>query len=161
VIAALLLAAASQVPATPVVVVTVPEPEEVRLVAGEKGEVCLVATIRSGFRIQANPASEPYLVPANVSFEEDEHVRLGSPEYPPGKPHRLRGASSDLSIYEESVTIRVPVEASSSEVPSSGLDVVLDGSLVYQACNNAICLKPSSAPVRIRLRIRPVEVPAR
>ncbi len=155
----LLLTVAAQAPTIPKVVVTVEELETITIVEGETAEARLVVTIKEGFKIQANPAADRFLVPARLEFEENDRVRVGPPEYPAGKPYRLRGAASDLSIYEKTIEIRVPLEAIRPAHPdeASSPDVVLEGSLRFQACNAVVCLKPSSVPVRLRVRIEPGE----
>lgn len=155
-IAVVLLAAAVQAVPPPPVVVTVAVPEKARLVAGGSTRVRVVATIKKGFHIQANPASEPYLVPARLRLREDDRVRVGPVEYPPGKPHRLRGTSSDLSVYEGTFVILVSLEAPrSGRTGALGGELILDGTLEYQACNNVMCLKPSSAPARVPVKFEP------
>jgi thiol:disulfide interchange protein DsbD len=156
VIGLLLVTLAAQTPAIPKVVVSVAAPEEVEIAAGGRTVVELVAIVEAGFRIQANPASDRFLVPARLELENEERVRVGPPEYPPGKPYRLRGASDDLSIYEGKVVIRVPLEAMPSSAPREEEEaVVLEGRLSFQACNDVVCLKPSSVPVRLPVRIDP------
>jgi thiol:disulfide interchange protein DsbD len=160
VIGLLLLTVAVQAPAIPKVIVSVAEPEEVEIAVGGSAVVEIVATIKEGFRIQANPASDRFLVPASLELEDDERIRLGPPEYPPGKPYRLRGASEDLSIYKGTAVIRVPVEAALSSAPGGeSVAVILEGRLRYQACNDVVCLKPSSVPVRLPVRIEPSRKP--
>jgi hypothetical protein len=125
------------------------------LAAGERGVAEIVAIVRKGFRIQANPASQPFLVPALLEIEENERVQVGAPEYPPGQPHRLRGTAEDLSVYEGRLVIRLPVAARGGPGKPSSDEVLLEGRLRYQACNEEMCLRPSSAPVRVRLSLRP------
>jgi hypothetical protein len=98
-IATLLLVLIAADPDGPPAVVTV-EAKAVSLAVGERGVLEVVATIREGFRIQANPASRPFLVPAHLELEPTARLELGPPEYPPGKAHRLRGTTEDLSVYE-------------------------------------------------------------
>jgi len=131
VIAPLVLALLAASAAGPPVVVTVTA-SRVILSPGERAELEVVATIGEGFRIQANPASQPFLVPALLEIEEDARVDVGSPEYPPGRPYRLQGTSEDL--------------------------LVLEGRLRYQARNEQVCLRPSSAPVRVPVSIRPADL---
>jgi hypothetical protein len=69
-IAPLLLALATAARSPPAVV-TVAEPGELRVVAGGRAEARLVVTIEKGFKIQANPASNPFLVPATLELEAD------------------------------------------------------------------------------------------
>jgi hypothetical protein len=151
VIAPLLVALVA--PAPPVVVTATAR--KVILSAGQRGEIEVVATIRKGFRIQANPASLPFLVPSLLEFDEHEHVDVGSPEYPPGEPHRLRGTTEDLSVYAGRLAIRVPVTARRGSGRESSDDVVLVGRLRYQACNEEVCLRPSSVPVLVPVSLRP------
>ena len=157
----LLLTLGAQTPAIPKVVVTIEEPEAVRIVEGEPAEARIVATIKDGFKIQANPAADRFLIPARLRFEPDDRVRVGPPKYPAGKSYRLQGATSELSIYEKTVEIRVPLEATDSAQPAeaSGTEFMLQGSLRFQACNAVVCLKPSSVPVRVLVRIGPGEKP--
>jgi hypothetical protein len=147
----LLLALAA--PAAPAVV-TASAPL-VSLGSGERGEVEIVARIRQGFRVQANPASTPFLVPARLELGGDERVEVGSPAYPPGQPYRLRGAAEDLSVYEGEIVIRVPLEARPAAGGAEPGESVLSGRLHYQACNERMCLRPSSALVEVRVSVRP------
>lgn len=141
-------------PAGPPAVVTV-APAAVTLVAGESAEVEVVARIDEGFRIQANPASEPFLVPARLDLPGDARVRVGTPVYPPGKAYRLRGADGDLSVYQGTVVIRVPLEARPVDGDASPGEIILAGRLHYQACNELVCLRPSSSAVEVRVGLRP------
>lgn len=151
-----MLTLVAQAPAIPKVIVTVAEPEPVTIVAGERAEARIVASIEEGFRIQANPASDRFLVPATLELDDDERVGVGPPEYPSGKPHRLRGASDNLSIYEGTVEFRIPIDAPHTAAPEGGIvELMLQGKLRYQACNDAVCLRPSSVPVRLPVRIEP------
>jgi hypothetical protein len=151
VIAPLLVALVA--PAPPVVVTATAR--TVTLSAGQRGEVEVVARIGKGFRIQANPASQPFLVPLLLEFDEHERVDVGSPEYPPGEPYRLRGTTEALSVYAGQVAIRVPVTAPRGPGTRFSGDVVLAGRLRYQACNEEVCLRPSSVPVLVRVTLRP------
>lgn len=153
-IAPLVLALLAPSPAGPPVVVRLTA-SRVILSPGERAEIEVVATIGEGFRIQANPASQPFLVPALLEIEEDVRVEVGSPEYPPGKPYRLQGTSEDLSVYADRLVIRVPVTAPRGPGARSSDEVVLEGRLRYQACNEQVCLRPSSVPVQVPVSIRP------
>jgi len=158
VIGPFVLAALVQVPASPPAVVTVTPPEEQGIQAGGRAEARVVVKIKEGFHVQANPASEPFLVPARLEVRDDERLRAGPPRYPTGKPYRLRGSSRDLSTYEGTFVIRLPLAAalgSRPGMPSEPMTLVLEGALHYQACDDRVCLKPSSVPVRVPVRIEP------
>ena len=138
-------------------VVTVSSPR-VFLSAGERGEAAILARIEEGFRIQANPASDPFLVPARLEIEADDHVEAGAPAYPPGEPYRLEGAAEDLSVYRGEVLIRLPLVARRAPGEAGG-ERLLRGRLHYQACNARMCLRPSSVPVEVWVIVRPSPAP--
>jgi DsbC/DsbD-like thiol-disulfide interchange protein len=131
------------------------EAEDVRVVAGGTTEARVTVRVRPGFHVQANPAAAEFLVPLTVELSERPPVRVGLPVYPPGRPHRLRGATADLLTYEGAVTVRVPLRAESD--PARGRDdvVVLSGSVRYQACDARACLRPSALPLHISVQVRP------
>jgi hypothetical protein len=112
--------------------------------------------VGDGFHLQANPASQEYLVPTKLEVVRAADLWPGRPVYPPGRPYRLQGAASDLAIYDGTFEIRVPLEASNDAAPG---ERSLQGTLHYQACDTRICLKPASVefalPVRIRERLAP------
>jgi hypothetical protein len=132
--------------------VTVEAPD-LCVAAGGTAVARVTVRIRPGFHVQANPAAHEFLVPLTVDLPERLPVRVGLPLYPAGRPHRLRGAVTDLSTYEGVVTVRVPlrVEGDPGEVREEV--VALSGSLRYQACNDRLCLRPSTVPLRLVVRV--------
>jgi hypothetical protein len=138
--------------ASPPVAVTV-ETADVRVAAGETTEARVTVRIRPGFHVQANPAAEEFLVPLTVELQERPPVRVGLPVYPAGRPHRLRGAASDLLTYAGTVTVRVPVSVESDVERGRDEVVALSGSLHYQACSGRVCLRPSTTPFRLVVHV--------
>lgn len=138
-----------QAPSAPAVVTVTPTPS-VTLVMGSKADARLTVTVKKGFHVQANPASEPYLVPLRLEMEIGSRVLAGKPVYPPGKPYRLEGTESDLSVYDGGLEIRLPLEAPAGAAPG---EVTLQGALHYQACDERVCLRPASVPVSLPVRL--------
>jgi len=140
----------------PTPVVNVKPPTSVVVAPGGSSEARLTVFVSDGFHLQANPASQEYLVPTKLEVERASDVWPGKPIYPPGRPYRLQGAASDLAIYDGTFEICVPLEASNDAAPG---DRSLQGTLHYQACDTRICLKPASVgfalPVRIPERLAP------
>ena len=121
-----------------------------KMKAGESAEVKIAVEIAFGYHVQANPASEPFLIPLRLEIEQTETLHAGDPVYPPGQPYRLKGTTEDLSTYGGSVDIVVPVEADASAAPG---EQVLTGKLHYQACDAHICLAPAVVPVSLPVQI--------
>jgi hypothetical protein len=140
--------------AGPPVALTV-EVEDVRVTAGGQAEVRLVMKVRSGFHVQAHPAAEEFLVPLTVELPDRPPVRVGLPVYPPGRPLRLLGATTDLRTYEGVVTVRVPLRAESGAARAGDEVAVLSGSVRHQACDARRCLRPSAVPIQLDVHVRP------
>uniref|UniRef100_UPI003563C840 protein-disulfide reductase DsbD domain-containing protein n=1 Tax=Guyparkeria sp. TaxID=2035736 RepID=UPI003563C840 len=110
---------------------------EVEARAAEGGEVIVVRlAIDEGFHINANPASEDFLVPTRVTALDGE---IGSIDYPSGKPFRAEFARSAIDVYEGVLELRVPV---TGEMPTR---LRLD----LQACDDRVCLAPDEVEVAV------------
>jgi len=150
---ALALAAALLDEAVRPPVVIVRSPTRLSLAPGTTADVRVTVAVAEGFHVQANPASEPYLIPIRLELGDDPRVHVGLPAYPAGKPYRLKGSSIDFSTYEGTFELCIPLSAPRMAAPG---DATLEGVLRYQACNDRICLKPAAIPVRISVRIASV-----
>jgi hypothetical protein len=98
--------------------------------------------IAEGFHIQANPASDDYLIPARLSLSGADTALRVEPVYPIGKAYRLKGSEQQLSVYDHATLIAVRIESPSHLAPGS---YVLRGALQYQACDHKTCYLPAIA----------------
>ncbi len=96
--------------------------------------------IAPGFHVNANPASEDYLVPTRITAVDGA---LGAIEYPEGQPFRAGFARSAIDVYDGELRIRAPV--AQGRVPTR-LKIDL------QACNDEVCLPPDEVEVPVRGR---------
>ena len=145
-----LLSAAQGRTAPPVVSTRLPE--AVQLVAGESVEVPISVAVSEGYHLQANPASEDYLIPTRLELKTSGGVTVGKISYPPGKPYRLNGAEKDLQTYNGNFKITVLLKASGAAALGKR---TLQGRLHYQACDSKTCLFPASVPLTITVKIVP------
>ena len=108
---------------------------EARLVEdGAAIEVRLV--IEAGFHVNANPASEDFLVPTRITAVDGE---IGRIDYPEGKPFSAGFARSSIDVYEGELTLRAPV---TGKVPTR---LAVD----LQACDDQVCLAPDEVEVEV------------
>jgi len=84
--------------------------------------------IAPGWHLQANPASEPYLVATEVRAVGGEARSL---RYPEGERFSSRYSQAPIAVYSGSVEIAGEVSASTERLVLS-----------YQPCNEATCLPP-------------------
>jgi DsbC/DsbD-like thiol-disulfide interchange protein len=130
--------------------VSVRVPEAIKLVQGQLVETRVSVAVVEGYHLQANPASEDYLVPARLELKSSGGVTVSKITYPPGKPYRLNGADKDLKTYEGNFEISVLLKASSEARPGKH---ILQGRLHYQACDSNTCLFPTSLSLTLTVNV--------
>jgi hypothetical protein len=148
ILALFLLAAAP--PKRPVIV-SIPSTPPVDIAAGGKNEYPLELKILKGYHIQANPASEEFLIAVTPKLQPVDGIKIGQPVYPKGVPFRLKSSKKDISTYENSVVIRIPVEADATV--KKGV-IALKGTLRYQGCDAELCFPPVNLPFEAKINIQ-------
>ena len=105
------------------------------------GAVLLELTLRveAGWHVNANPASFDYLVPTRLLIEGAVPRRIA---YPPGQSFRARFAPEAIQVYEGEATILAEF--------APGAVSRLRARLSVQACNEEVCLAPSTLAVPLR-----------
>jgi hypothetical protein len=133
---------------TPSSPVAVGEVKVVTVASGDEATITVPVQVADGHRVQANPASNEFLVPLQLEIEEIDGFAFDEPIYPMGEPYLLEGDDEPLSTYvaEFKVVVRVAVEKDTA--PG---EYVVSGTLHFQACNSRMCLFPSSVPVELLL----------
>ena len=117
----------------------------VRIVGVARLADSAVVTLRvdPGYHINANPASEPYLIPTTLTFNGIAPARVLYPS-----PVRFKPVFSDepLDVYEGIVSI-------GASFPTGALEhgPALHGSVTVQACNDRICFPPADLAFAERL----------
>lgn len=105
------------------------------------GEDKVVVTLRidRGFHINANPASQPYLIPTTLSFIDAAPFKI---IYPPSIRFKPVFSDEPLDVYEGTVAI-------TAFFPSGALEKAspLQAIVTVQACTDRICLAPADLSV--------------
>lgn len=144
-ISALVLLLLAVVPGeTPPPVVSVSAPKNVAVAGGESVDARISVSVRDGYHVQANPASEDYLIPTRLEFKSGPDITIRRLTYPPGRPYRLKGTDKDLQTYEGTFDVLVSLTVSASARPGKR---ILDGQLRFQACDSTTCYFPASVSV--------------
>ncbi len=96
-----------------------------------------------GFHINSHTPNSQFLIPTALTLQPAPGVKLGAPQYPAGVPYSFAFDPADkLDVYAGDFIIRLSVVAAAG-------DHAIDGTLKYQACDNASCYPPKTLPVRI------------
>ena len=132
------------------VLVTIMPSKSVTVTKGQTTQLTVTAKIKKGFHIQANPASDEFLIPTTLTVQSSKGIVPGKPVYPTGTPHKLEGSTEDLLTYEDEVMISLPVRVMESALVGNAS---LTGELNFQPCDDRRCFFPRSISVVIPLKI--------
>jgi hypothetical protein len=138
--------------------VTVGEIAPVVIEAGGKSILRVPVHVASGYRVQANPASNEFLVPLELVLADTGVFGFGDPVYPEPEAYRLEGADDDLLTYRGDFEIVVVVSADVAAAAGAG---TATGELRYQACNSRMCFFPESVAVDVLLDVAGAGDPGR
>lgn len=99
--------------------------------------------IASGYHVNSHTPKSDFLIPTVVTLQPGPGVKTGEPQYPHGMPYSFSfDPGTKLDVYAGSFTVKLPVVAAAGEH-------TLDGSLKYQACDNASCYPPRTVPIKV------------
>jgi hypothetical protein len=107
----------------------------VSIARADEDKIVVTLHVDEGFHINANPASQPYLIPTTVSFAGISPKRV---VYPPAIRFKPKFSEEPLDVYEGTVAIIVafsPEKLSEMRVPQV--------TIMVQACTDRICLPPA------------------
>jgi len=133
-------------------IVTIIPAKQVTVAKGQTAQLSVRAKIKQGFHIQANPASDEFLIPTTLTIQGSKGIESGQPVYPVGRPYRLKGSTDDLLTYEDEVIISLPLEV----LDSAPIGIAnLTGKLNVQPCDDRRCFRPRSISVAISIKVTP------
>ena len=105
--------------------------------------------ITPGFHVNANPATFPYLIAAEVQPGKVEGITVGKIAYPAGVAQKFAFADQPLSVYEGRVTIPIALSIAADIKGQRMLPLKVR----VQACDNEKCLPPATLDSAIAINI--------
>jgi len=117
------------------------EPQTVA--AGRHAVLELRFHILQGFHVNSHTPKSELLIPTALTLQLADGVTAGALEYPAGRPYSFAfDPGEKVDVYMGDFTVKLPVVATAGEH-------TVDGSLKYQACDNASCYPPRTLPVKV------------
>lgn len=117
---------------------------------GGTAQVAIEIRITAPWHINANPASEEFLVPTEVAFELPTGITLRGIVYPAGAEHKLEFAEAPLRLYDGVVYVGAVIDIA-GDVPIGTSNI--QATITYQACDNEKCLLPQTLDVPVAITI--------
>jgi thiol:disulfide interchange protein DsbD len=135
--------------ADPVVAVRVIPPRE-PVEAGAIAVVTVELDIRSPYHINSNEPLEEYLIPTSLKLEPSSDLEIRNILFPVAEIKNLEISDVPMALYEGTVKITVEVVPNAS---LAGANVLLKGSVHYQACDDFACLPPAEEPFTVEFPV--------
>jgi len=119
--------------------------------AGGNAEATVTLSILSGYHVNANPATFPYLISTEVTAGKLEGITVGKPLYPAGEKRKFQFAPEPLAVYEGDALIRLPLQADKN-VARGTLSLPLN--IRVQACDHEQCFPPATLNATIAIEVK-------
>jgi thiol:disulfide interchange protein DsbD len=113
---------------------------EDKLETGKNNSVSIEIKIKEPFHINSRQPAEDYLIPVTISFSGKEGLVFSGTEFPEPEIKLLGFSDIPLSIYEGTFVVKTLVKLPSS---FEGSEVLISGTIGYQACDDYTCLAPA------------------
>lgn len=106
---------------------------------GQTHKIALEVHVESPFHMNSEQPTEDYMVPTVISFEPEERITFGQPEFPPALIKTLGFSETPLEVYEGIIIIYSSITLASDYEEE---EVQIRGIIEYQACDDTACLAP-------------------
>lgn len=111
--------------------------------AGKRAVLQLRFQLLQGFHVNSHTPRSELLIPTALTLQPATGVKASDLEYPPGQPFSFSFAPKEkVDVYAGAFIVKLPVVATPGQH-------TMDGTLKYQACDNASCYPPRTIPVKI------------
>jgi DsbC/DsbD-like thiol-disulfide interchange protein len=143
--------AVASAPASPLAGIVKVSGENVEARAGETAEATVRLDIASGYHVNANPATERFLIPTSLEVKPQAGITVDKIIYPKPLTKKFSFAETPLAVYEGdariTMTVRVPRDAAPGQH-------TLGARLRVQPCDDEKCYPPTTVETSIPVTIR-------
>ena len=121
---------------------------------GQTVAVELGVELPEDIHVQSDEPRDPFVIPTVLTLTPPEGVVVEEITYPASTDFLLEGWEESLAVFEHEFTIQVRLALDADVVPG---ELVMPGSLLYQACDDKVCFAPATADVEWRILVEPTE----
>ena len=131
------------------VVNATPQPMEVN--ANGTGQLIVQLKVQSGYHVNANPPTFPYLKPTELEVVAGDGISASSVSYPTPLTRKFAFADKPLAVYEGDTEIKAPIKA---EKAATKGEHSIAAHLRVQACDEQVCYPPGQIELRIPVTVK-------
>ncbi|MEP6818320.1 MAG: protein-disulfide reductase DsbD domain-containing protein [bacterium] len=118
--------------------------------AGGSGEATVRLTIQSGYHINANPPTYPYLKATALEISAADGVSVAFVTYPKALEKKFAFAEGPLAVYEGETDLKATLKA--DKAAKKG-ERSIPARLHIQACDDQVCYPPGALELAIPVNI--------
>ncbi|HJR06964.1 MAG TPA: protein-disulfide reductase DsbD domain-containing protein [Pyrinomonadaceae bacterium] len=144
-------AATTPAPKSPLEGIVSANVERVELKAGETADVNVHLSITSGYHVNANPATEKFLIPTSLNVKPDAGITVEKTTYPKPLTKKFPFAEVPLAVYEGDAVIKLTLNASREAQKGQH---TLGADIRVQPCDDEKCYPPSTIKTGVEVTIR-------
>ncbi|MCJ7554684.1 MAG: thioredoxin fold domain-containing protein [Ignavibacteriaceae bacterium] len=112
-----------------------------KVYTGSEFKIALKVNIEKEWHINSNHPLEDYLIPSELTIQEDQNFKLNKVVYPKAQDFKFAFSENPLSVWEGEIIVGAILKVNENVEPGTySLIVNFD----YQACNDMSCLAPTS-----------------
>jgi hypothetical protein len=119
--------------------------------AGGISDAIVRVTVQSGYHINSNPPTFPYLKATELDMADTDEISLNSVIYPKALVKKFAFSDKPLNVYEGETPLTVSLEAAKTAKKGQRS---IPAKLRIQACDNQVCYPPGSIEVVIPVLIK-------
>lgn len=124
-----------------------------QVVPGKPFQILVTLDIKHPYHVNANPASEKFLIPTSVAMEPVPGVTFAPPQYPKGLQRQFAfTGGKKIAVYEGKTVIRITATPAKSLKPG---ELTVRGKVNYQACDDKSCYPPGDLLFTLKLKVVP------
>jgi cytochrome c biogenesis protein CcdA len=131
------------------------ESEAVR--PGSPVRVALTVGLPEGLHVQSDKPRDPSLIPTVLTIEAPAGVKVTQLVFPHPTDFAQEGQPQPLAVFEREFVVGAELEIDGSLAPG---ELAIPAKLRYQACNDKVCFRPTTATTGWTLRIVPAAAKA-
>lgn len=127
------------------------ESVEVRAGGGGTAEATVRLAITSGYHVNANPATERFLIPTSLEVKPEAGITVDKIVYPKPLTKKFSFSPTPLAVYEGDARITMTVNVPRDAAPGQH---ALAARLRVQPCDDEKCYPPTTIETSIPVTIR-------
>jgi DsbC/DsbD-like thiol-disulfide interchange protein len=127
------------------------KPQDVTITAGGSGEAAVRLQITSGYHVNANPPTFPYLIPTELTLAPADGIAVEFVTYPDALTKKFPFAEKPLAVYEGETTVKARLKADKTTKPGTHN---LSAKLRVQACDDKVCYAPGTIDLVVPVNIK-------